>query len=252
MSAYPCFIFLVITLNKRVIFTMNSFIKLGWSIGFLMIIALPVKADGGIALGATRVIYPAQAKQTSLAINNSDSRARFLINSWIENERGEKEKTFVVTPPLFVSEPKSENTLRIIYAGKALPTDRESLFWMNVKAIPSIEKEQGAGKNVLNLAILSRIKLFVRPQGLPGTSKDAPEQLQFSRVANHLKITNPSAYYISLVNVHINHQKIDNIMVAPKNSTQIMLPANARGGVTFQTVNDHGALTAMKTASLPQ
>ncbi|MDI5829406.1 fimbria/pilus periplasmic chaperone, partial [Salmonella enterica subsp. enterica serovar Kentucky] len=38
------------------------------------------------------------------------------------------------------SEPKSENTLRIIYAGQPLPGDRESLFWMNVKAIPSVDK----------------------------------------------------------------------------------------------------------------
>ncbi|MDI5434720.1 fimbria/pilus periplasmic chaperone, partial [Salmonella enterica subsp. enterica serovar Kentucky] len=41
---------------------------------------------------------------------------RYLVNSWIENSAGQKEKTFIVTPPLFVSEPKSENTLRIIYA----------------------------------------------------------------------------------------------------------------------------------------
>ncbi|WLI78880.1 type 1 fimbria chaperone FimC [Kosakonia sp. H02] len=230
---------------------MNVFLKLGWMFGFVMVISLPVSADGGISLGATRVIYPAQAKQTSLAINNSDESSRFLINSWIENDRGEKEKTFVVTPPLFVSEPKSENTLRIIYAGKTLPTDRESLFWMNVKAIPSLEKSQAEGKNVLSLAILSRIKLFVRPQGLPGSSKDAPEQLQFTRAGNHLKIINPTAYYISLVNVYIDKQKMDNVMVAPKNSATLVLPSNARSGVTFQTVNDHGAVTALKTVGLP-
>lgn len=65
-----------------------------------------------------------------------------------------------MTPPLFVSEAKSENTLRIIYAGAPLPKDRESLFWMNVKAIPSVNKNSLEGKNVLQLAILSRIKLL--------------------------------------------------------------------------------------------
>ena len=39
-----------------------------------------------------------------------------------------KRKTFAVTPPLFVSEPASENTLRIIYAGwRCLPIANRSL-----------------------------------------------------------------------------------------------------------------------------
>lgn len=34
---------------------------------------------------------------------------------------------------------------------------------MNVKAIPSVNKAKTENNNVLQLAILSRIKLFVRP-----------------------------------------------------------------------------------------
>lgn len=124
---------------------LNS-IKLGFIVLLTLFTSLNVQAAGGIALGATRVIYPSAAKQTSLAISNSDTQERYLVNSWIENSAGQKEKTFIVTPPLFVSEPKSENTLRIIYAGQPLPGDRESLFWMNVKAIPSVDKSHIEGK----------------------------------------------------------------------------------------------------------
>lgn len=230
---------------------MNIFLKPGWIVSLLLSISLPVKAAGGIALGATRVIYPADDKQTSLSISNSDGKGRFLVNSWIENNRGEKEKTFVVTPPLFVSEPKSENTLRIIYAGQPLPGDRESLFWMSVKAIPSVNKENAANNNVLQLAVLSRIKLFFRPQGLPGLAEDAPAKLQFSRLDKHLNINNPSAYYVTLVNVQMGRQRLDNVMVAPKSRAQLLIPANVQGGVTFQTVNDYGALTPTKTVGLP-
>jgi len=230
---------------------MNIFFKPGWLVCFLLSIALPANAAGGIALGATRVIYSAEDKQTSLSISNSDKKARFLVNSWVENSRGEKEKTFVVTPPLFVSEPESENTLRIIYAGQPLPDDRESLFWLSVKAIPSVNKESAMDKNVLQLAVLSRIKLFVRPKSLSGLTDDAPAKLQFSRLDKHLNITNPSAYYITLVNVHIGKQRLDNVMVAPKGRAQLLIPPNIQGGVTFQTVNDYGALTPVKTIGLP-
>ncbi|NUL36124.1 type 1 fimbria chaperone FimC [Kosakonia sacchari] len=230
---------------------MNIFFKPGWLVIFLLSITLPVNAAGGIALGATRVIYSAEDKQTSLSISNSDKKARFLVNSWVENSHGEKEKTFVVTPPLFVSEPESENTLRIIYAGQPLPDDRESLFWLSVKAIPSVNKESATDKNVLQLAVLSRIKLFVRPKSLSGLTDDAPAKLQFSRLDKHLNITNPSAYYITLVNVHIGKQRLDNVMVAPKGRAQLLIPPNVQGGVTFQTVNDYGALTPVKTIGLP-
>ncbi|MCP5650881.1 fimbria/pilus periplasmic chaperone, partial [Klebsiella pneumoniae] len=38
--------------------------------------------NSGIALGATRVIYPQDAKQTSLSVINHSPKERFLINSW--------------------------------------------------------------------------------------------------------------------------------------------------------------------------
>lgn len=227
---------------------MQNLLRMG--IAAVFFISSAVSAEGGISLGATRVIYPAEAKQTSLAVNNSDNKSRFLINSWVEDEQGQKIKTFAVTPPLFVSEPNSENTLRIIYVGPPLPGDRESLYWLNVKAIPSVEKESLAGKNVLHLAILSRIKLFVRPSTLTDPVQEAPEALSFALEGNTLKITNASSYYLSLVNMHINQRRVNNVMVAPKKSTQVALPSDARGDLTFQTVNDYGAVTPVRTVSL--
>ncbi|POZ17564.1 molecular chaperone FimC [Lelliottia aquatilis] len=230
---------------------MSTLIKPGLIFSFiLMMISAPVSASGGIALGATRVIYPADSKQTSLAITNSNKQERYLVNAWIENDRGQKEKTFAVTPPLFVSEPDSENTLRIIYAGPPLPSDRESLFFMNVKAIPSVNKENMEGKNVLQLAILSRIKLFVRPKNLAMPPEEALSQLRFERAGNHLKVSNASPYYVTLVNLQLGGQKLENIMIAPKNSAQQALPTGASGALSWQSVNDYGAITPTRRVSL--
>lgn len=74
--------------------------------------------------------------------------------------------------------------------------------------------------------------------------------LQFSRSGTQLKITNPSAYYVTLVNLNVGKTKVDNVMVAPKNAAQISLPAGVQGSVTFQTVNDYGAVTPAKTVSV--
>ncbi|HAT4910555.1 TPA: type 1 fimbria chaperone FimC [Serratia marcescens] len=200
---------------------------------------------GGIALGATRVIYPADAKQTSLAVNNSDKQARFLIQTWVENEAGNKTDDFIVTPPLFVSKPASENTLRIIYSGGKLPDDRETLYWLNSKAIPSVNRDDIKGKNVLQIAVLARIKMFVRPAGLAEKSADAPGMLTFSRTGNNLTITNPSPFYVTLVNMTMGGKSVNvaNKMVAPKSSTQLPLFNGASGVFTYQTINDYGAMT---------
>ena len=230
---------------------MNSLNKPGFILSIiLMMVSLSVEASGGIAWGATRVIYPADARQTSLAITNSNKQERYLINAWIENDRGQKEKTFAVTPPLFVSEPDSENTLRIIYAGPPLATDRESLFFMNVKAIPSVNKANLEGKNVLQLAILSRIKLFVRPKNLAMQPEEALSQLKFERAGNHLKVSNPSPYYITLVNLQLGGQKLENLMIAPKNAAQQVLPAGVSGTLSWQSVNDYGAITPARRVAL--
>ena len=98
-------------------------------------------AQAGVALGATRVIYPAGQKQVQLAVTNTDENGTFLIQSWVENAAGTKDGRFVVTPPLFAMQGRKENTLRILDASNNhLPQDRESLSWMNVKAITSLAK----------------------------------------------------------------------------------------------------------------
>jgi fimbrial chaperone protein len=229
---------------------MNNYFKTGaFFIWLLLFLPFTSQAAGGVALGATRVIYPAGAQQTSLAITNSDSRDRYLINAWIDNDAGKKDKRFVVTPPLFVSEPKSENTLRIIYVGEPLPDDRESLFWMNVKAIPAVDKNSVEGKNVLQLAILSRIKLFVRPPKLSMQPEEARAKLSFSRSGGALVIDNPTPYYVTLVNLKMGGVKLPNTMISPRQNARVSL-GTAQGSITFQTVNDYGALTPVQSGAV--
>ncbi len=73
------------------------------------------QAQAGVALGATRVIYPTGQKQAQLAVTNNDD-STYLIQSWVENADGAKDGSFVITPPLFAMQGKKENTLRILDA----------------------------------------------------------------------------------------------------------------------------------------
>ncbi len=85
-----------------------------------------------------------------------------------------------MTPPLFAMKGKKENTLRILDAtNNQLPQDRESLFWMNVKAIPSMDKSK-LTENTLQLAIISRIKLYHRPAKFSVATRSGRRKIKIS------------------------------------------------------------------------
>ncbi|MCU6278859.1 fimbria/pilus periplasmic chaperone [Enterobacter quasiroggenkampii] len=206
-------------------------------------IFLSTSADAsGVALGATRVIYPQDAKQASIGVANSDQQNSFLVQSWVSDERGNKLPEFVVTPPLFVLKPGKVNTLRMIYNGPALSEDRESVFYLNNKAIPSLDKTAQAG-NSLQIATQSVIKLFVRPAHLNVKSAEAAAMLRCQSNGKNITVTNPSPYFVTLVNINVAGKKQQNMMVPPKGSQTI----NAAGAVSYQTLNDYGAVTPVLT-----
>lgn len=200
---------------------------------------------GGVGLGATRIIYHQDQEQVTLPVRNSDSTTRFLIQSWVDDASGLKTKDFIVTPPLFMLNPQRENSLRVVYNGKkTLANDRETIYWINVKAIPGVNAKE-KNSNSLQIAVQNRIRLLVRPANLPIPASDAPNKLQFALNGANLVIHNNSPYYLSLVNIHVGSLKLPNTTAAPLNDTTVKLPSAVKGDITFQTVNDYGANTPM-------
>ncbi|MDD9665719.1 fimbria/pilus periplasmic chaperone [Klebsiella pasteurii] len=200
------------------------------------------QVEAGIALGATRVIYPAEQKQVQLPVTNSDD-STYLIQSWIENSDGIKDTSFIMTPPLFAMQGKKENILRIINTkNDNLPRDRETLFWVNVKAIPSMEKSKQT-ENTLQLAIISRIKLYYRPIGLSIPPDQAASHLRFRRSKNLLTLINPTPYYITVTELSMGPRILDNVLVPPMGENSVKIPVNTEGEISFRTINDYGSLS---------
>lgn len=205
--------------------------------------SMPVHA-GGIVLGGTRLIYPAGQKEVSITVRNTSGDARFMVQSWVENEHDEKTSDFIITPPLYVSNPGSENTLRVMYAGPDLPADRETLFYLTAKAIPAVDKKANEGKNVLMLSAATRIKVFVRPSGLTPSPAEAPTKLTFSRHDKAVTVSNPTPYHITLTNLKAGSQDItESVMVPPLGSQVFTLPSPQTGSLTYQSINDFGGLS---------
>ncbi|WP_392558814.1 fimbrial biogenesis chaperone [Orbus mooreae] len=209
-----------------------------------------VYANPGISLGQTRLIYKSNEKQGSVDINNSDNKA-FLIQSWITKTPESKEKEdgiFIITPPLYRLEADSSNSIRIVYIGNSLPNDRESLFWLNVKAIPSTKKTD---QNTLIIAIKSQIKLFYRPSNLSGDPVDAYKNTKFFIKNNKLIIDNPTPYYINFNSIKIDGVELnETITLAPFSNKQINKNVSVGQIATWNVINDYGAITPVTKVSI--
>lgn len=222
---------------------MRKIIRFLITFPLVFILTIQLSYGGGLLIGRTRVVYNSEKKEVSLPLSNMSDNNPYLIQSWIENSDGKTRGPFVVTPPLFRLNAKEENSLRISYTGGKLPQDKESVFYINVRAIPSTPKND---VNELKVVVKSRIKLFYRPKNLTGAASDARKSLTFSRANGELQITNPSSYYVVFSYLTVGNSLLKDIdMIAPGSKLTVKLPGNNSGNtVEWRTINDYGGDSA--------
>ncbi len=104
--------------------------------------------------------------------------------------------------------------------------------------------------NTLQLAIISRIKMFYRPTNLAMAPEEAPAMLRFRRSGSKLTLINPTPYFITVTNMKAGNSNLPNTMVPPKGEVSVDIPHAATGDISFQTINDYGALTPRIKATM--
>ncbi len=209
----------------------------------LIAVLTSVNTYAGVALGQTRVVFLGSKKEVTLSVSNNKKDSNYLIQSYITKSNNKKTNDFIITPPLFVMKGKEENLLRIVGVNKdSLAKDRESLYWINVKAIPSLS-DKDKGKNMIQIAINNRIKLFYRPHKFKITPIKAQSMIKFSRSGDKITISNPTPYYITMINMHVGKGNLEPTMIAPYSKNKIDNKKHYRGKVTYQTINDFGGTT---------
>lgn len=175
---------------------------------FISLIAIP--AHSSIVVTGTRFVYPSDEKEISINIENTGDKIA-LSQVWLTNgfseKRSDKETTkadideapFVILPPLFKLKPDNVQTVRILYTGEPLPTDRETIFTLNVLDIPPKSKDV---TNSLQISVLSKFKLFYRPITISNEYDSAIENLEWKIVKQndgiYLVAKNNSGFYITL------------------------------------------------------
>ncbi|MBS1206123.1 MAG: fimbrial assembly protein [Proteobacteria bacterium] len=216
-------------------FSRNTFLS--------FIFLLPMFASAGVEIGGTRVIFDGGSKQASISVSNPDDKP-FLIQSWVNKKEDgdDNDETFITTPPLFRLEPHAQNSVRVVLNHNQLPQDKESVYWLNIKSIPSMNSSVN---NELLIAVKSKMKLIYRPTGLSGDPATAWQKLIFSRKNGALVVSNPTPYSVSFYDVKVNGKEIKNTPMALPGQ-EVSLGQNASPGskIRWRAINDFGSSTA--------
>ncbi|EEA8304766.1 molecular chaperone [Salmonella enterica subsp. enterica serovar Rubislaw] len=223
---------------------------------YLILFTASAHAEGGFSLGSNRVIYDGSKRDATVEVINSAKDSPFLAQSWVTEynpeDKQQKMAPFLVTPPLYRQD-EGKHTLRIIRTGGQLPSDRESVFFLNVKSIPAVHEDL-SGKNTLQFAYIFRVKMFYRPAGLTEQEFESANNLKFSRQGNTLVVQNTTPYYVTFNKLSVGGKEVKDVsskMVPPLGYSNYSLPADVKGNlVAYRTVNDYGEVMPAQNAIL--
>lgn len=170
-------------------------------------------AHAGIVVGGTRVIFPANEREVTIKITN-EGTAPALVQAWVDSGGQNESPThidvpFTLTPPLFRLDAGKGQTLRMMQTGEPMPTDKESLYWLNVLEVPPKATDEDTNK--IQLAFRTRIKVMYRPAGLAGSATEARDKLTWAFQQREpgkyeLVATNPTPYVVNVGSVSLKSE----------------------------------------------
>lgn len=200
-------------------------------------------ANAGVTAERTRVIVHEGQRETSLALVNQNAYP-VVVQTWVDN--GDLAVTpdtasapIMPLPPMFRLEPQQQRSVRLVTTGQVRAQDRESLYWLNVYEIPPRPTEVlDEGATRLTITLRTQLKVIYRPKGLSKKTEQAAAHVQVTAQGRHVRLQNPTAFYISLSHAQIGEGKrsivLDTPMLAPFSTQQQTAPATVPSGATFR------------------
>lgn len=221
--------------------------------------SISIAHANNIIVNGTRFIYSEETTEITIQMSNSGDSPS-LAQVWLDNGDAGKlpediSTPFIISPPIARIDAKNGQSIRIKKAidKRIAANDRESLWWLNILDIPSVDKSQATENTaILNLAIRSRFKFFWRPIGL-GDRQNAESKMEFIATSDGITLVNPTPFFITVADVVSasgNGLLKESIMVAPKSKTKVNSKQKIKPGeaVVLQAVNDYGSVVEFKTA----
>ncbi|MEY1424422.1 molecular chaperone [Morganella morganii] len=230
------------------------------SVRILVLSALFIQcatASEGFNFPLKRYVYQESSKNGISITLSNNTAIPYLIETWVsgteenaflpaENIKEDK-APFIILPPLKKLESHHSYSWVIRRTGnevngKTLPQDRESLFWIGMKAIPAENKSDSDGIS-FKISPEFYFKLLYRPSAIENiTLADIEDKLVVKQNKNMLTLENPTPLFVTFDKLMAGNTELKDgnalITVEPFSSKDIVLPAGNENDVITWQIND--------------
>ncbi|MFJ1229595.1 fimbrial biogenesis chaperone [Yersinia proxima] len=235
---------------------------------FLLIFSVNQTTHAGLVASSTRMIYQPESRERTLMLANTNDYP-VVVQTWVDD--GDVDSTpdqakapFMVLPAVFKMQPGAAQALRIINKGDNLPTDRESVYWLNLYEIPPKTRRNADAYAQVAMAMNTQMKIFYRPNGLALKPDEAMEKISFTLQKQNkeyvLTVYNPTPYHVSFGQIqlkspqqsHLIAQQM-NMMITPFAERQYQFehsPTSLNGKLTLEYVYFDDAGNQVKNSQL--
>ncbi|EGJ4519134.1 fimbrial chaperone [Escherichia coli] len=217
------------------------------AIAVVLSFAFCSQAMAAFVLNGTRFIYDENKKNITFEVTNNASQM-YGGQVWVDNTSEGNGIYMVPQPPFFKVGAKQKQIIRIMKTDSSLPTDRESLFWLNVQEVPPKPDVKENRGSVLAIAMNSRVKLIYRPSALKNGRENAEKKLTIEQRGDITWVKNPTPYYMAIVGVQTNGRELKLSDKVTKELTlltpfsSVSLGVSARGSLKIAAINDWGGV----------
>ncbi|QAV24750.1 fimbrial biogenesis chaperone [Proteus hauseri] len=204
---------------------------------FTIILCSSFLTYANVIYSGTRFIYNESDNHITISVKNKNIQENYLIQSWITKENNKK-TPFIITPPLFKLKGSQDSVLKLTKIEPIIENNRESIFYLNSKAIPLKESDN----NSLHISLKSVFKLFYRPTGLPESIDEATKKVFFCiNSQKELVIKNKSVYHFTILSIFTSNNKKDiSFMIEPFSELNIGIVDFKTNILNWSYINDFG------------
>lgn len=199
----------------------------------------------GVSLGKTRVIFSEGSSSESIYISNDDNQPYLIQAGVTEKIDGNLSSNFIVTPPVFRLENRSVSSLRILLKDtQDLPNDKESLFYLNTKIIPSTKRPNESESQESKLVLITNfvIKVIYRPENIARPSEQDYKKIFIKKKEGKWFLDNPTPYYMTLTSIKVNNEKYNKtLLLAPYSKAELVELSIKEA--SWHIINDYGELS---------
>ena len=221
------------------------------------------EAAAPIEIGATRLIYDADAPSASLPVTNRTDRPIFVT---VEpgafrgvGRAAEPNDDFMASPAARILEAGETAYFRIVRLAENLPQDRESLYLVNVKIVPASDPNaaRAAKGSAAKLALTfnGTLKLFWRPPEIAHAFGSAEARMRITAECSRAALTlrNPTPFWVTFASIEADGKPLVSSsplpMAAPGGEVRLPVEACPKEA-SFSLIGDTGRRTLPERLAL--